>query len=370
VTSASRPSVAPSVTLVPRPLRGRRVVLLLGGTGLVLGIYTGLARGGIEHRFIAADLHAVLMVLGFFGTVFALARAIEVEQRWAVLAPVASAAAVLILPVVRALGAALLVTAGSLVAATYLVGGTGRRRTTADTLGAIGALAWVTAAALWLLGAGPIRITPLLAVFLVLTLVRMQVVRDQRAGRDLVVGGTVRPAAILLALGAVAALSSRPGGLLLTGGGLVVLATGLAPTARRRLAEARPGPARFEATCVALATGWLAVSGLLWIAAGTGVSGAFLHDAVVHSLFLGAVFTHVMGLTPTLLRGLLDAPTVSTGTTYLPVALLQVSVLMRIGADLAGSASGREIALHLNVAALLLFLFLTGVGLGRARRIA
>ncbi len=370
MTSAPRPSVAPSVTLVPPSLRGRRAVLGLGAAALVLGIYTGLARGGIEHRFIAADLHAVLMVLGFFGTVFALVRAAEVEHRWAVLAPTASAAAVLALPFVRPLGGLLLVTAGSLVAATYLVGASAARRTTADTLGLIGALAWVAAAAWWLSGAGPVRITPLLAVFLVLTLVRTQTAQDGRAGRDLEIGAAVGSAAVVLAVGAAVALSWRSSGLLFAGGGLVALAAGLAPTARRRLAEARKAPTRFEATCVALATGWLAVSGLLWLAAGAGVSGALLTDAVVHSLFLGAVFTHVMGLTPTLLPRLLDVPVVSTRTAYLPVALLQVSVLGRIVADLAGSASWREIALHGNVAALLLFLFLTGVGLRRARHVA
>ncbi len=370
VTSASRPSVAPSTTLVPRRSRGRRVVLGIGAIALVLGIYTGLARGGIEHRFIAADLHAVLMVLGFFGTVFACVRAAEFEHRWAVLAPATSAAAVLLLPVARPVGAGLLVAAGSLLAATYLVGGAGERRSASDTLGLIGALAWVAAAALWLSGAGPIRITPLMAAFLVLTLVRLQIVRDQHVGRDLVVGDAVRRAAIVLAAGAVVALSWRSSGLLLAGGGLVGLAATLAPTARRRLSGSRSGPALLEATCAAVATGWLAVSGLLWIAAGAGVTGVFLHDAVVHSLFLGAVFTHVMGLAPSLLRGLLDVPAVRTGTAHLPVALLQVSVLVRVGADLAGSASWREIALHGNVAALLLFVFLTGVGLRRARHTA
>ncbi len=367
--SAPRPSVVPSTALVPRLLRGRRAVLGLGGAALVLGVYTGLARGGIEHRFIAADLHAVLMALGFFGTVIALARAAEVGHRWPAVAPIASAAAVLTLPFVRLLGGLLLVAAGGLVAATYLLGASATRRTTADILGLVGALAWVAAAALWLLGAGPIRITPLLAVFLVLTLVRTQPSQDGYLGRDPEIGAAVGSAAALLAVGAMVALSWRSSGLLLTGIGLVALAAGLTPTARRRLAGARSGLARFEGACIALATGWLAVSGLLWLAAGVGASGALLHDALVHSLFLGAVFTHAMGLTPTLLRRLLDVPVALTRSACLPVALLQASVLGRIVADLAGSASWREIALHGNVAALLSFLFLTGSGLRRARHV-
>jgi hypothetical protein len=348
----------------------RRATLLLGGIALVLGVYTGLARGGIDHRFVAADLHAVLMVFGFLGTAFAVDRAAEVDRRWAGLAPVSSAASVLALPVVRPVGGALLVLAGGLLAATYLSGDAGQDRTTADILGLLGALAWVAAAALWLLGAGPIRITPLLAVFLVLTLVRTQAARDQRGDGQVVLGGTVLGGAVLFSVGAVTALGWRSSGLVLAGSGLVALATALAPLARRRLAGARGGAQRFESICAALATGWLAASGLLWIAVGAGASGALVHDAVVHSLFLGAVFTHVMGLTPALLPALVRVPAAFTRSAWLPVAVLQVSVLARIGADLAGSASWREIALHGNVGSLLLFLFLAGAGLRRARRLA
>ncbi|MEX2548713.1 MAG: hypothetical protein WD638_00695 [Nitriliruptoraceae bacterium] len=369
MTSAPRGSLATPTLALTRPGRGHLVALLLVGIALVLGMYTGLARGGIEHRFVAADLHAVLMVFGFLGTLFALHRALEVDGGWAYLAPASSAAAVLALPFVRPVGDVLLVTAGGVLVATYLPGG-GARRPAADLLGLLGALAWLVAAAHWLLGSGPVAITPLTAVFLVLTLLRMQARRDESRGRRLVLGGTVLAPATVLAAGAVMVPAWRASGLVLAGLGLVALAVGSAPAARQRLAGTRDREERFASRCAALATGWLAASGLLWIATGAGVSGVLLHDAVVHSLFLGSVLTQVMGLTPGFLRVLLGLPVVFARSAQFPVVLLQSSVLVRIGADLVGSPSWREIALHGNVTALLLFLVLTGLGVRRAARAA
>lgn len=351
-----------------RAVRRLRLVLLCGGgLGLLLGIYTGLARGGIEHRFVAADLHGLLMVLGFLGTLIALERAVALGERWAYTAPAASAAAVLALLASPTLGGTLLVAAGVLTTATYV---TLLRRHAQLHLAvmAVGALAWVAAAVLWLGGAGPVRITPLLAAFLVLTIVgeRLELSRltlPSRASRR-----RFLVALAVFCVGALIAPAWRSTGLVLVGVGLVGQTAWLARNDLARITVRRSGLPRFIATSLLAGYVWLGVSGALWLAMGLGARGPLLHDAVVHSLFLGFVLSMVMGHAPMIIPAVLRSPVRFTRVAWLPLVLLHVSVTLRIAADLAGSMPWREVALHGNVSALLLFVVMTVVAARRGRR--
>lgn len=365
----------------PKLLRLRRLGLFGGGLGLLLGIYTGLARGGVEHRFVAADLHAVLMVLGFLGTLIALERAVALGARWAYAAPAASAAAVVALPVHRPVGGVLLVVAGVLLVAGY--GALLRRQLhqggdaeEADRSAHVdlhlvvmagGAVAWVAAAALWLAGAGPVRITPLLAAFLVLTIIgerlelsRLTLPAPASRRRFLL-------AVVVFCLGALVAPAWRSAGLVLVGIGLLGQTAWLARHDVARITVRREGLPRFIATSLLAGYAWLAVSGLLWVAMGLGARGVLLHDAVVHSLFLGFVLSMVMGHAPIILPAVLGRPVGFLRVAYLPLVALHVSVAVRIAADLAGSVWWRGLALHGNVSALALFV-LVAVATARSGR--
>lgn len=347
--------------------RLRLLGLVGGGLGLLLGSYTGLARGGVEHRFVDADLHAVLMVLGFLGTLIALERAVALGASWAYATPAASAAAVVTLPFHRPLGAALLVVAGVLLTASH-VALLRRHRDLHLAVMTGGAVAWVAAALLWLGGLGPVRITPLLAAFLVLTIIgeRLELSRltlPSPAGRRRFLG-----AIAVFVVGALVAPVARSPGLVLVGVGLLGQVAWLARYDVARVTVHRAGLPRFVAVSLLAGYVWLAVSGVLWAATGLGARGALLHDAVVHSLFLGFVLSMVMGHAPIILPAVLRLPVRFTRTAYVPLALLHVSVAVRVAADLAGSAAGREIALHGNVAALLLFVCMTILAARRGLR--
>lgn len=353
--------------------RLRRLALVGGGLGLLLGIYTGLARGGIEHRFVGADLHAVLMVLGFLGTLIALERAVALGARWAYAAPLASAAAVVALPVHRPVGGALLVAAGGLLAAGYGV----LLRRQADQVGRVelhlvvmtgGAVAWVAAAVLWLAGAGPVRITPLLAAFLVLTIIgerlelsRLTMPAPASRRRFLAV-------VAVFCLGALVTPVWRSTGLVLVGVGLLGQTAWLVRHDVARLTIRRAGLPRFIAVSLLAGYVWLGLSGVLWAAMGLGARGLLLHDAVVHSLFLGFVLSMVMGHAPIIVPAILRQPLRFLRVAYLPLVLLHVSVAVRITGDLAGSVWWREMALHGNVSALVLWVVLTVTAVRAARR--
>jgi hypothetical protein len=339
--------------------RHRLVLLLGGGLGLTLGMYTGLARAGTAHRLVAADLHGLLMVLGFLGTLIALERAVALGRWWGYLGPGMSGAAVVALPFSRTLGGLLLAGAGAVVFTTYVAFFRRGARDLHLAIMAVGASAWVAAVAVWFTGAGPIRITPLLAAFLVLTIVgeRLELSR-------LTLPSTPSRRRFLLAVGvfvvgAAIAPFWRSVGLTIGGLGLLgqVVWLGRYDIARRTIH--RPGLPRFAAVCMLAGYLWLGASGALWIAIGLGADGPLLHDALVHSLFLGFVLSMVMGHAPIIVPAVLRVPLRFVGWTYLPLALLHVSVAVRIAADLAGSSWWRGAALHGNVAALVLFVVIT-----------
>jgi hypothetical protein len=298
----------------------------------------------------------------------ALERAVALGRPWGYLAPASSAAAVMLLPSAPSAGGLLLLVAGVITTATYV---DLLRRAPGEVHLAImglGALAWVAAAALWLTGAGPIRITPLLAAFLVLTIV----------GERLELSRLTLPAAasrrrFLVTVAAFAAgvaltPNSRSAGLVVAGVALLGMVAWLVRYDVARRTVRRPGLPRFAAVCLLGGYLWLAVSGVLWIAMGGGATGPLLHDALVHSLFLGFVLSMVMGHAPIIVPAVLRTPLDFHPVAYLPLALLHLSVAARIVADLAGSFTGRELAMHGNVAALSLFAVVTIASVRRARR--
>lgn len=358
---ASTPAARPGIPV------HRLWLLLTGGIALVLGIYAGLARGGIEHRFLSADLHAILMVFGFLGTLIALERAVALARPWGYLAPASSAAGVLLLPFTATLGAVLFVTAGVMTTCTYVA--LLRRHVDLHlAIMSVGALAWIAAAVLWLAGAGPIRITPLLAAFLVLTIVgeRLELSRLTLPGARSIRRFVV--AVVVFAVGAALAPAWRSTGLIVAGLGLLGQVLWLVRHDLARRTIRRPGLPRFAAACMLAGYAWLGVSGLLWIATGVGVTGLLLHDALVHSLFLGFVVSMVMGHAPLIVPAVLRTPLRFSRWAYLPLVLLHLSVAVRITADLAGSLWWREVALHGNVGALVLLVVVTATTVRRGTR--
>ncbi|MFU8841532.1 MAG: hypothetical protein ACNA8R_12570 [Nitriliruptoraceae bacterium] len=355
ISASPRTDRGPSGPVVGRFLRLRAGLLALGGAGLLLGTYTGLARGGVGHRFAPADLHGVVMVLGFLGTLIALERAVALSRGWGFLGPALSGAAVLVLPVSRTLGGLLLVAAGAVVTAVYVAL---LRRGHLDVhLGVmtLGAAAWVLAAVLWLAGSGPVRITPLLAAFLVLTIVGERLELSRLTLPSVASRRRFLVAVGVFSVGTVVAAWSWRTGLVIGGLGLLGQVAWLSRHDIARRTIHRPGLPRFAAICLLSAYAWLAVSATLWIAMGLGATGPLLHDALVHSLFLGFVLSMAMGHAPIIVPAVLSRASPFHPVAYAPLVLLHVSVAVRIAADLAGSQAWRTLALHGNVAALTLF---------------
>ena len=347
------------------PPPARLPLLLLGMLSLLGGVLAGLARLGWTVPTPAAQaaaVHGPLMIAAFFGTVVSLERAVALGQRWAYLAPLAAGLGGTLLlagdtsPLPRLLGA---------LAATVLVAASvqaWRRQVSvhAQVL-VLGAACWLLANLYWLLGGDTAQASYGWLLFLILTIAgeRLELTRflPTPAAAKKAFSGIV---ALLLAGGALAGVD---GGRLFALG-LLLLAGWLLryDIARRNLhAEALP---RFVALCLLCGYGWLALAGAL------GLSGAFApghdwRDAALHGLGLGFIFSMVIGHAPIIFPAVMRVRIPWSPLFYLPLALLHLGLLLRVGGVLLGKLPAHAALFNAATLAVFVLTLLTQVGRGR-----
>lgn len=353
---AAVPASAPTSAAV---LRARRLPLLaLGFVSLVGGVLAGLARLGLAVPLPHPDLatlHGPLMVSGFFGTVITLERAAALGRPWVFAGPLAAGlSGGLLLAGAPPAVAALLMTAASgvLMAASLWVWTRQKEGFTATMAG--GAVCWLAGNALWLAGV-PVHAAVLWWVlFLVLTIAgeRLELSRFQPPNRW--AGPAFAAAMAVLVLGAAVAVAAPEAGFRLAGAGLLGLAGWLArfDVARRTIRGS--GLPRYAAACLLSGYGWLAVAGLLALAGNDPVGVQY--DAVLHALFLGFVFAMVFGHAPIILPAVLRLAVPFAGRMYLPLVVLHLGVVLRVGGVLADELAVRQWGGLVNGAALVLFI--------------
>jgi hypothetical protein len=328
-----------SAAMVAR--RRRAPLLALAVVALFAGLWGGLIRLGLSLPSAvtsAAELHGPLMALGFLGMLVSLERAVALDRPWAYVAPLAAGAGALsaLAGAPDSLGPALVTLGGAVLLAAHLV--LQRLQPSAhNAVMGLGAVAWCAAAVLWLTGADVSRFAPLLAGFLVLTIVgeRLELSRLRRPSR----------AARALLLAAVGAFSAGvalamwwPGaGVRLAGAGLVAQAAWLARHDVARHTIRGTGAPRYMAVALIAGYVWLAVAGAVWTAQGAFAGGGFAYDAMVHAIFLGFVFSMVFAHAQVIVPAVLGVALPHGRAFYAPLALLHAGLVLRLAGDAAGS---------------------------------
>ncbi len=330
-------------------------LLILGFASLIVGVGAGLLRLGWSVPQPAAALaafHGPLMVSGFFGTVISLERAVALARRWAYLGPLAAGAGglALILGAAPALAQVLL----ALGSAVLLAGSVSvflRQRALFTFTLAAGAASWLTGNLLWLGGLSVYEVVPWWAGFLVLTI----------AGERLELSRFLPPspiaqrafAAVLAGLTFGMALQAQ-----LFGAALVALTLWLLrqDIARRTVKE--KGLTRFIAVCLLSGYAWLAVAGTIMLGAGLA-PGSAAYDAALHALMLGFVFSMVFGHAPIIFPAVLRVAVPYHPLFYAPLALLHLSLLVRLAGDAASMPELRSAGGLLNAVALAAFILNT-----------
>ena len=347
------------MVLVPLPRPWRAAVMALAIAGLLAGMWAGLLRlGWIWPPLLPAlpMTHGPLMVCGFLGTLVSLERAVGLGKRWALLAPALSALGTLVALLAPASAAGpLLIAAGSfflvLALAQLLRIHVGLDMATI----VLGALLWCAGNVVWLFGA-PIPVVTLWWIgFLVATVAgeRLELSRLLRLSRRsevlfaLAIGLMVVAAALGLLRYAAAV---RVMGIALLGVAVWLLKYDIA---WRRIKAG--GQSRFMALSLLSGYVWLAFAGLLMLARGGMMAGP-LYDAMLHSVFVGFVFTMIFAHAPIIFPAVLQLPVRYVPRYYAHLVLLHVSLLLRVAGDLIPWWPARLWGGLLNALVILLFL--------------
>jgi len=334
-------------------------LLVLAFVSLFLGMAAGLARLGWPFPPPVAELavlHGPLMACGFFGTVISLERAVALARRWGYFGPLltglGAAAGILGLPFAAA---PILVAMGSAVLTAVSVAFFRRQRELFTLTLALGALCWLLGNLLWLAGRPIYVAVPFWIAFLVLTI----------AGERLELSRVLPPSAVarrvfivslLMLLGGIAVSTfAWTAGTLLLGAGLLILSLWLMrQDVARRTVKGRGLP-RFIAVCLLTGYVWLALSGLAILVSGGLDYGGASYDAALHAVLLGFVFSMVFGHAPIILPAVLRVAVPYTPYFYLPLALLHLSLLIRLAGDWMMVPQWRAWGGALNGIALLAF---------------
>lgn len=359
-----------------RRMRRRRAPLLaLALVALFAGLWGGLLLLGLSlpsGLSTAGEVHGPLMALGFLGTLVSLERAVALGRWWSYAAPLAAglgALAALASPA-GSLGPALMTFAGLVLLAAH--GVLQRMAPSAhNAIMGLGALAWCAAAVLWLTGADVSRFAPLLAGFLVLTIVgeRLELTRTVRLPAR--ARGLLVIAVAVFCAGLAVSVPAETTGVRIAGVGLLGQALWLARYDVARRTVRIGGVTRFMACALLAGYVWLAVAGVLWTGYASMTGGGPAYDAQLHAVFLGFVMSMVFAHAPVIVPAVLRVSLPFHRDFYAHLALLHASLALRLlGGDLAGNLGAWQWGGVLNEVAILLFLAVTATAVLHARRAA
>lgn len=317
--------------------------LALGCISLAFGIAGGLARvSPINVSLNAVALHGALMVSAFFGTVISLERAVALRRLWAYAAPFAAGIGGLLLLLGMPTDGFAWMSAGAgvLLVATIVL--FHRQRSVEMATLIAGAAAWLIGNVSVLYGLAAV---PWWIAFFALTVgaERLELSRYLKRGK------AARGSFVVLALALlVSPLEPRLLGLV-----LVLLAIWLLRFDLARVTVRQSGLPRYVALCLLAGYFWLALGGML-------IALTIDYDGALHAIFLGFVFSMVLGHAPVILPALLRVAFPYHAVLYLPLVLLHGSLVLRLF-WVEGGAWG-------NAAAIAVFLLTALVLVGRFDR--
>jgi hypothetical protein len=231
----------------------------------------------------------------------------------------------------------------------------------------LGALAWAAGACVWLTGEPIPRIVPFLVAFLVLTIVgeRLELSRMRnppRAARTaLLVAITIFSAGVVLTLPWPAA------GVRIAGAGLLAQAAWLARYDVARRTVRMSGLTRYMAVALLAGYFWLAVAGVVWLWEGELAGGGFGYDAMLHTIFVGFVFSMIFAHAAVIVPAVLGVALPYRRAFYAPLVLLHVSLALRLLGDLEANFTAWRWGGALGELAIVSFIAIAAASALRAR---
>lgn len=342
--------------------RLRFPLLALALFAALAAMWAGLVRLGWDLPPLTETLptsHGALMIAGFLGTLIGLERAVALNYRWTYLAPAMTALSTfaLILGVPKPVPQILL-TLGSVLLAILFAFIVRQHFALFTITMALGTLTWLGGNVLLVAGQDIYRLTLWWMGFLILTIVGERIemsrlLRIPRAVYALFLG-----AVGVFLLGVIVSVAELELGTRIAGGGMIALALWLLRYDIATRTVKMQGLTRFIALCLLVGYAWLAVSGGIALAFGKITVGP-RYDAFLHTILLGFVFSMIFGHAPIIFPAVLQVEMAYRPRFYAHLALLHLSLILRVAGDLAALDEVRMWGGMINVIAILLFLFNT-----------
>jgi hypothetical protein len=332
---------------------GRLPLLFFGMLSLLGGVMAGLARLGWEvpgPAMQAAGVHGPLMIAAFFGTVISLERAVAAGRNWAYLAPLAAGASgiallagapLLLGQILGSLGALGLIAASAVALH--------RQVATFTVVLTLAAGCWLVGNLVWLATGNVGAAVAWWLLFLMLT------IAGERLELTRFLPTPPRAQELFIAIVGVLLLSAIATVDRLFAAGLIALALWLLryDIARRNIAT--EGLTRFIAACLLSGYAWLFAAGQLGLA-GAFAPGHEWRDAALHAIGLGFVFSMVFGHAPIIFPAVTRIRIPYHPALYLPLALLHLTLALRVFGGLNDNFDLRHTAALLNGLVLLIFI--------------
>ena len=337
--------------------------LALSMLAFLFSLWAGLLRLGWQLPTPAAALamlHGPIIVCGFLGGLITLERVVALQIKWMYGAPLFAGigwVATLLMPR-QIFGPALLTLAS--VGGVLILGHIARRELALHTVTMfLGSLAWLTGNILWLTGSSIPQVVYWWQAFLILTIAgeRLElsrVLRTSRAQQNIFTGIVV-----VFVAGLIVTTINLQLGVRLCGAGMVAFMVWSIPNdiAWRNLRHRMP-LTRYIAWCLVLGLVWLGIGGLVNLVNGAQAAGP-LYDAALHAVFVGFVISMIFGHAPIIFPAIIGTPISFYRAFYVHLALLHISLALRVTSDLMLFYPGRMWGGLLNEIAIVFFLGMT-----------
>ena len=340
----------------------RYLFIALAGLSLLSGIWVGIARLGFalplpDPAMIA--LHGPLMAIGFLLTLIGLERAAAVERWWVYGVPLLSVFSIITLALngppkltaLFAVGAAAL-----LLLFFYQL--FRRQREEHFIVMKLSTALLFCGNLLW--GFDPVifHVVPWWSGFLVVMIAGERLELNRLRRPPLLVRLALRIALLILVAGLALSLFDFRLGVRIAGVGLIAIALWLLRYDLAWQSVKLPGLSRFMAGCLICGYFWLAIAGIFWIWFAHFFGAGPLYDAMLHTVFVGFVFSMIFAHAPVILPTITGLALPFNHSFYLHAGLLHISLLMRIAGDLALLPNGQKWGGMLNAVAIFLFLMI------------
>jgi hypothetical protein len=349
-------------------VRYRIPMLMAGFMSLMFGMYIGLIRLGWHFPIASASqfaLHAPLMVCGFLGTVISLERAVSIGERWAYSSPLAAAAsAILLIAGVSPSISALLAVIASVILCVASIKIFLRQRELFTFALLIAALCWLLGCMLWLYGFALAQVMPWWMGFLIITIVgeRLELSRFMRptyGSKMLFVFALL----LFLAGAAFASFGTWPDFHLLSAA-LIAMTLWLLRHDIIRHTIRQQGLTRYIAVALICGYAWLSVAGIIGLSL-PQLSAGSSYDAFTHAIFLGFVFSMIFGHAPIIFPAITKVKIPYHFSFYMPLFLLQASLLLRLSGDLLYMADLRKVGGVLHAVTIVTFILVLAASVMR-----